>query len=125
MENDQIKQVIDKLTGMVGESGGVKLIYGETRNFENRSIIPVAQVRYGFGGGGGRGKGDEADPAEGEGLGFGGGIEVKPVGYIDITPNRVDFRPVFDIQNVVMGVAALVSLVFVKSMFKGILCRRR
>ena len=85
-------------------------VFGEPQVVEDRTIIPVAQVGYGFGLGFGRGETvseEEDGPEEGaEGGGGGGGVSAKPLGVIVITPEDVYFEDVRD-DNIValMGIA--------------------
>ena len=85
-------------------------VFGEPQVVEGRTIIPVAQVGYGFGLGFGRGETvpeEEDGPEEGaEGGGGGGGVSAKPLGVIVITPEDVYFEDVRD-DNIValMGIA--------------------
>lgn len=78
-----------------------KAAFGEPRQVEEKTIIPVAQVSYGFGLGFGQGaRPDQADaPTESEsgtGGGGGGGAMSKPLGVIVVKPDSVRFEPVAD-----------------------------
>jgi uncharacterized spore protein YtfJ len=53
----------------------------------NRTVIPIAQVRYAFGGGGGHPKGDEAAG----GGGGGGAVSAKPSGALEISAEGTRF----------------------------------
>jgi uncharacterized spore protein YtfJ len=78
--------------------------FGEPQVVEDKTIIPVAQVRYGFGLGFGSGTGEadeEGDPVpEGEGGGGGGGATAKPLGAIVVTPECVYFQETMDVAKV-------------------------
>lgn len=56
---------------------GAQVAYGDEREIEGTTFVPVALVAYGFGGGGGAGGGDDDDNGGGGG---GGGGYVIPVG---------------------------------------------
>jgi uncharacterized spore protein YtfJ len=86
-----LHQLFESLAGRVSASASVRNVYGEPIVAGNRTVIPVAQVRYGFGGGGGRKKGDDD-----EGGGGGGGVSAKPSGALEITPAGTRFIPFHD-----------------------------
>ncbi|MGH7044826.1 MAG: spore germination protein GerW family protein [Stellaceae bacterium] len=57
-------------------------LYGEPVEQSGRTIVPVARMRYGFGAGGGSKHG-----------GGGAGIDLRPVGVIEITDEGTRFLP--------------------------------
>jgi len=69
-----------------------RAVFGEPETVEGKTLIPVAQVGYGFGLGFGQGsrptEAEEEPPAGGEGGGGGGGASAKPLGTIVVTPKR-------------------------------------
>jgi uncharacterized spore protein YtfJ len=73
---------------------GAKLVYGDPIATHGKTILPVAQIRYGFGGGGGA----HQDPANAEagrqGGGGGGGLMARPVGVIEVTAEETHFIPI-------------------------------
>lgn len=81
---DIFRNIKDKLQ----TSASVKTVYGEPVTAEGKTIIPVARVRYGFGAGGGTGP--VADQAVGA-TGGGGGVEIAPVGIIEITSSETRY----------------------------------
>jgi uncharacterized spore protein YtfJ len=78
-------------------------VYGEPVHHNGTTVIPVAQVAYGFGAGGGRGPNrtrknasDDGPPdknttSEAEGAGGGGGVRMTPVGALEIGPQGTRF----------------------------------
>jgi hypothetical protein len=68
-------------------SADARTIYGAPIERNGMTVIPVARVRYGFGGGMGR-----KQSAGDEGTGAGGGVNVTPVGYIEMSHDKVRFR---------------------------------
>jgi uncharacterized spore protein YtfJ len=81
--NGFIHEVAERLA----DSANVRTVYGEPVDRNGITVIPVANVRYGFGGGSGR------QPAKGqEGTGGGAGVQVSPVGYIEMSQGKVKFR---------------------------------
>jgi uncharacterized spore protein YtfJ len=94
-----IGDVLNAITERLSATGHVKTIYGEPIVADGKTIIPVAEVKYGFGGGGGQQQepsGREGGPA-GEsagsgnagqgrsGMGGGGGISVRPLGVVEVS----------------------------------------
>ena len=80
---------IESLARSVQDSLTTRTIYGDPITVEGVTVVPVAEVRFGFGGGGGGGTGptgdDGASTGGGNGGGGGGGGGVRPVGFIEIT----------------------------------------
>lgn len=95
-----IEEMLTKLT--------VESVFGKPTTENGVTVIPVAQVQYGFGYGGGYGRGPKgkgmpvgAEPAgestaEGGGSGGGAGGSAIPRGYVRITPDGIQFEPIFD-----------------------------
>jgi len=63
-------------------SASVTAVYGEAISANDKTIIPVARIAYGFGGGRGR-KHHEGDSPEGEAAG--GGVYAVPIGVVEVT----------------------------------------
>ncbi|HZA24683.1 MAG TPA: spore germination protein GerW family protein [Dehalococcoidia bacterium] len=94
-----IGDVLNTITERLNATGHVKTIYGEPIVADGKTIIPVAEVKYGFGGGGGQQQepssreggpeGESAgssDASQGRsGMGGGGGISVRPVGVVEVS----------------------------------------
>lgn len=80
----------------IRETTNWRAIFGEPQKVGDKTIIPVARVRYGFGLGFGGSTGQpEAEgepPPEGEGSGGGGGVWTEPLGAIVVTPEEVYFE---------------------------------
>ena len=103
----------EPIAGLLERSLSIRHVYGEPVHHGNITVIPVAQVMYGFGAGGGRGPGHRPpsaaeDHAAGEsgadgkgrhlaqGSGGGGGVRMTPVGALEIGPagtRFVHYRP--------------------------------
>ena len=75
--------------------------FGEPQVVDEKTIIPVARVRYGFGFGFGSDTGEAAK--EGEGGGGGGAAAAKPLGVIVVTPERVYFEETMDVAKISMA----------------------
>lgn len=104
----------ESIAGLLERSLSIRHVYGEPVQNGDTTVIPVAQVVYGFGAGGGRGPGrrltraavdraaeeqgpdDEKGQHRAEGSGGGGGVRLTPVGALEIGPmgtRFVHFRP--------------------------------
>ena len=81
----------DRLIGTMAEKLGAvaraATIFAEPVEQDGITVIPVAKARWGFGGGVGHRK-DE------DGAGGGGGVQVTPVGFIEIKNGQAEFRPI-------------------------------
>ena len=122
---------LENLATRLGQTATVKNVYGEPIIAGDKTIIPVAQIMYGFGGGYGHGlkpkkfPGQEnvsAEDAEkknnGEGLGGGGGIVAKPKGVYEISDKCTKFIPADNTRLLIaMAVAGFV--------IRGLMHRRR
>lgn len=107
---DQTNQTLDRIQQMI-ENLDVKSAFGAATTEGDYTLIPVANVMYGFGYGSGSGPvkakkgedsstgGAEAD-AEGDGTAFGGGGggggRVAPRGYIRIGPDGVRYEGTYN-----------------------------
>jgi uncharacterized spore protein YtfJ len=90
--------------------------FGEPTVIEDKTLIPVSQVSYGFGLGFGQGgpppeEGGEAVPGGesdedapgGEGGGAGGAASSKPLGIIVVSPEGVRFQEVEDVSKIALA----------------------
>jgi len=79
----------------ITRSASVSAVYGEAITANNKTIIPVARIAYGFGGGRGR-KNREGDAPNREGEGGGGGVYAVPLGIVEVTDTETRFIPLND-----------------------------
>lgn len=102
------QEIVTSIADRLKASGDVKIAFGEPHVVEGKTIVPVASVAYGFGGGGGTGP-----HGEGSGSGGGGGLRVKPLGVLEITPDRTRFVPIVNATRLaMMGIMASVCIVW-------------
>jgi uncharacterized spore protein YtfJ len=80
-----LQEVFKSISERLQSAATVKTVYGDPITAEGKTIIPVARVRYGFGGGGGS-RGDNGSQEGG-----GGGVEVTPIGILEVTPGETRF----------------------------------
>jgi len=100
----------------------VEAVFGEPRQLGSQTIIPVGTIAYGWGSGSGKGH-NKAANEEGEGGGVGMGVKVKPLGYIDVTPEGASYRPIVDLTPAVTIGAGLVGLAALRAVHR--LTKRR
>jgi uncharacterized spore protein YtfJ len=93
----------EPIAELLERSVSIRHVYGEPVHHGDTTVIPVAQVVYGFGAGGGQGPGrllrntsDENPaktdtPSEAKGAGGGGGVRMTPVGALEIGPQGTRF----------------------------------
>ncbi len=88
---------------------------GTPQHLGDHTIIPLAEVFYGGGFGLGGGEDRTANQPGGSGMGGGGGFggRVRPVAVVDVGPQGVRVRPVFDasaigLALVTVGLATLI-----------------
>ena len=96
------------------ETAHWRAAFGEPQVFEDRTLIPVARVSYGFGLGFGSGTGPvekEGEPAPGgEGGGGGSGASAQPLGVLVVTPERIYFEETADESKIALAGIALAAL---------------
>jgi uncharacterized spore protein YtfJ len=82
------------------DRASVSAVYGEPVTVGEKTIVPVADIKYGFGLGYGEGPAAEDEEEEsatgGQGGGIGGGIAARPVAVLEITDEGVWVKPVMD-----------------------------
>jgi len=80
----------------VQQTAHVSALFGKPVQVGERTVIPVAKVKYGFGLGFGKGGTETGEEKTAEGAGGGGGIIARPIAVIEVTPDRVRVEPVLD-----------------------------
>jgi uncharacterized spore protein YtfJ len=80
---------------------GVKTLFGEPVETQGKTVIPVAEVAYGFGAGSGSRSGDQST-----GGGGGGGLKASPMGVVEITPQATRFIPITPARKLFGAAAA-------------------
>lgn len=86
---------------------GLDKVYGTPITQGDTTIVPVAEVRTGFG----YGQGHDPDHEEG-GSGGGAGMRLTPRGYIEMTEEGVQYRPIFSYTPLVVGGGFLAWLLY-------------
>ena len=95
-----VHELIRTMSDGLSTSATVKNVYGDPVTVGTRTVIPAAEVRYGFGAGGSKRK-DEG----GEG-GGGGRVVMTPSGALEITPEGTSFIAFDDRRKLGAALAA-------------------
>src|SRR5437867_10276811 len=92
--------IVSKLAERVSGSASVDVVYGESRQVGDKTVIPVAKVEYFFGAGAGGGVGPANDNGAKMGRGGGGGgagvVRVRPIGVLEVTTDGTRMVPALD-----------------------------
>ena len=83
----KVEEILKTVTEEIANMISTKTVIGERITIEDRTIIPVTKVCFGFGSGGGEGKGKIGE--EGFGGGGGGGGTIQPVAFIVVSREDV------------------------------------
>ncbi len=112
---DLVQGLLDSVAELQ-ENANVNAIFGDPVIFEERIVIPVAKVSYGFHMGVGYdGTTDETENhAEGSGesdigAGGGGAVHARPFAVIEVTPESVRVEPIVDEQKLATAGSLLVG----------------
>jgi uncharacterized spore protein YtfJ len=116
--------LIERLAERLGGSASAAAVYGTPIERDGLTVIPVANVRWGFGGGGGV---DTKEAGSSGGSGGGGGAMAAPIGYIEIKDGEARFRPIKDplslpavpLTNVLAGIVGLLFVRSIVRLFRG------
>ena len=99
----------DRFIGTMAEKLGAvaraATVFGEPVERDGITVIPVAKARWGFGGGAGQRKDEGAGGKQEDGAGGGGGVQVTPVGFIEIKNSEANSRPIrrVSVPWIIMG----------------------
>ena len=92
------------------ERTGAQTCFGMPVSAGERTVIPVAEVTYGFGFGWGSGSSEQdAGDDFGSGGGGGGGSRTRGVAVIEVSPDGVAIHPVKDRTAIQLAQFAFVS----------------
>ncbi len=110
------QEILQTLSDGFATSASVKSVYGDPVTAGARTVIPVAEVRYGFGAGAGRKK----DNTE-SGGGGGGRAVAQPVGALEVTPEGTRFIAFQDQRKL----GAALALGFASGVLISMLTRKK
>jgi uncharacterized spore protein YtfJ len=95
----QIEKLLDTLADL-RKKANVNAVFGKPVAAGGRTVIPVAEVAYAFE----VGVEEEAVPDGTEGGGGGsGGLDVRPVAVVEVTPEETWVKPVIDEQKLALA----------------------
>jgi len=100
----EIQTLLDSLADM-RKKANVNTCFGKPVTAEGRTVIPVAEVGYGFGLGIGHGSAvkEEAPEEAGVAGGGGGGVRARPLAVVEVTPEGAWVRPIVDEQKLALA----------------------
>ena len=102
-KRDHIDDLFTRLQDLQADAS-VDAVFGQPVTAGEKVIIPIARVMYGFGLGFGEGADQEAGESDGgAGAGGGGGMGARPLGVIEITPERTRIEPYVNEQAVTLA----------------------
>ncbi|HVT12732.1 MAG TPA: spore germination protein GerW family protein [Fimbriimonadaceae bacterium] len=95
----------DGMVTSLKDSASVRNVYGDPVRAGEKTIIPVANIAYGFGGG--------EDKDHDGGFGGGGGMRARPVGVVEITNGETRWVPLNPAKTLMIagGIGFLVGMV--------------
>jgi uncharacterized spore protein YtfJ len=112
----------DSFIGTMAEKLGAvaraATVFGEPVERNGITVIPVAKARWGFGGGAGQRKDQGASGKHEDGAGGGGGVQVTPVGFIEIKNHEANFRPIRVVSVSWLITGSLLSLFLLREALK-------
>ena len=98
VRKDHIDELFTRLDELQ-KSANVDAVFGQPVRVEEKTVIPIASVRYGFGLG--FGEQDESPSEANSGGGGAAGAIAKPLGLAEITPESTRVETVVDEQRVI------------------------
>jgi uncharacterized spore protein YtfJ len=101
-----IQELLGTISERLSATATVKNIYGDPVTAGDRTIIPIASVRYAFAGRSGAAHGD----TQAQNSGGAGKVSAKPCGALEITPQGTRFVPFVEPKAVGIAVAVGVAL---------------
>ncbi|MFE0104932.1 GerW family sporulation protein [Streptomyces sp. NPDC059009] len=81
--------LLEQLADTLGRRTPGTVVFGEPVVSQDVTVIPVARIGFGFGGS----TGQEARHERMDGV-VGGGLEAKPLGFIEIKEGRTRYKPI-------------------------------
>lgn len=129
--NETIQMAMERI-GMIGQQVNVDAVFGQPQQLGDRTVIPVAEIRYGFGLGFGAGPAVECQcdcpageqkegcqcechqkqPATAGGGGGGAGGLARPLAYLEVGPEGVKVESIVDEQKIALAGIVLVGWIF-------------
>jgi uncharacterized spore protein YtfJ len=99
-------RLIARLVERFGGRTGVQALFGEPVERGQSTIVPVGRMRWLVGAGSGSASIPGGD-GSGDGSGAGGAAVADPVGYIEMGPSGVRFRPIVGLPPNPLAILAI------------------
>ncbi|MEN2416539.1 spore germination protein GerW family protein [Streptomyces rimosus] len=80
--------LLEQLADKLGRRAPGTVVFGEPIVSQDITVIPVARIGFGFGGNTGQQAGEDGV--------VGGGVEAKPLGFIEIKEGKTTYKPIRD-----------------------------
>ncbi|KOG73314.1 hypothetical protein ADK47_14925 [Streptomyces rimosus subsp. rimosus] len=80
--------MLEQLADKLGRRAPGTVVFGEPIASQDITVIPVARIGFGFGGNTGQQAGEDGV--------VGGGVEAKPLGFIEIKEGKAGYKPIRD-----------------------------
>ena len=95
-------EFLGRLAERIGATANVQAVFGAPIERDGLVVVPVAKVRWGFGGGAGSGPvpmaavpaAEGGTTASGSGQGGGGAVTADPIGWLEISAQGAEFKPI-------------------------------
>jgi uncharacterized spore protein YtfJ len=107
-------RLVQQLVDRIGGRTGVSALFGQPVERGDLTVIPVGRVRWFFGAGEGSSSLQAEEGGASSGSGGGGGAIADPVGYVELGPSGVRFRPIVGLPPnplAILAVGIAVSIV--------------
>ena len=99
-------RLIERIVERFGGQTGVQALFGQPVERGQSTVVPVGRVRWLFGAGSGSAPIPGADRS-GDGSGGGGAAVADPVGFIEMGPSGVRFRPIVGLPPNPLAILAI------------------
>ncbi len=113
---------VESVLSRLGSSAHVNVVFGEPRQIDGKTFIPVAKVSAIFGSGDGTSQAEQpaGHPMASSGSGGGGIYKVTPVAVVRVAGDQVTVVPVIDVG----GLLRLLVFLLCLTMFWRVVRRR-
>ena len=103
MKKDHIDELFVRLEDMQANAN-VDAVFGQPVTVGDKVVIPIASVSCAFGMGFGEATGQEVEESNGgAGGGEGAGMSARPLGVVEITPERTRVEPIVNEQALTLA----------------------
>jgi uncharacterized spore protein YtfJ len=101
----EIQKLLDSLADL-RRKANANAVFGKPVTSEGRTIVPVAEVSYAFEMGI---EGEGVEEATESGGGGSGGMNVRPLAVVEVTPESTSVRPIIDEQRLALAGTLLIG----------------